>query len=394
MSQDALRPAAGLATIVAIAGIVLFAVTMFRGDFTETVPLTVLSPRAGLVMDPDAKVKMHGVQVGKVDSIEELPGGQAVLHLAMDPSKMHAIPANVGVDIASTTVFGSKFVQMIPPADPSPQPIHSGQTLNAEHVTVEVNTIFQQLVSTLSSIEPDKINQTLGAIAMAFNGRGDKVGQSLSDFDALLAKLDPSLPALSHEIEVAPVVLNAYADAAHDLVDIMDSATQVGDTLVEKHRDLDALLVSTIGLADVGQPVLSENSQPLHDVLHLLVPTTDLLNEYNAALTCGLKGMVDIAKSPPLPLPGSYTSTSFVLGIERYRYPRNLPKVAASGGPQCDGLPIGINQRAKFVVTDVDANPWQYGNQGILLNSDALKQALFGPLDGPPRNTAQIGQPG
>ena len=47
-----------------------------------------------------------------------------------------------------------------------------------------------------------------------------------------------------------------------------------------------------------------------------------------------------------------------------------------------------------FVVADVGANPWQYGNQGILLNSDGLKQALFGPLDGPPRNTAQIGQPG
>jgi virulence factor Mce-like protein len=345
-------------------------------------------------MDPDAKVKMYGVQVGKVDSIEELPGGQALLHLAMDPTKMHTIPANVAVDIASTTVFGSKFVQLISPADPSPQPIRSGQTLDAEHVTVEVNTIFQQLVSTLSSIEPDKINQTLGAIAMAFNGRGDKVGQSLSDFDALLAKLDPSLAALSHEIEVAPVVLNAYADAAHDLVDIMDSATQVGDTLVEKHRDLDALLVSTIGLADIGQPVLNQNSQPLQDVLHLLVPTTDLLNEYNSALTCGLKGVIDLAKAPPLPLPGSLTSTSFDLGIDRYRDPRNLPKVAASGGPQCDGLPIGFNQRAKFVVTDVDANPWQYGNQGILLNSDALKQALFGPLDGPPRNTAQIGQPG
>src|SRR5258708_14045131 len=108
MSQDALRPVAGLATIVAIAGIVLFAVTMFRGDFTETVPLTVVSPRAGLVMDPDAKVKMYGVQVGKVDSIEELPGGQALLHLAMDPTKMHTIPANVAVDIASTPVFGSK----------------------------------------------------------------------------------------------------------------------------------------------------------------------------------------------------------------------------------------------------------------------------------------------
>jgi hypothetical protein len=86
---------------------------------------------------------------------------------------------------------------------------------------------------------------------------------------------------------------------------------------------------------------------------------------------------------------------SFLLGTERYRYPGNLPKVAAKGGPQCMDLPnVGFAQRPPFVVTDIDANPAQYGNQGILLNSDALKEALFGPLDGPPRNTPQIGQPG
>ena len=45
-------------------------------------------------------------------------------------------------------------------------------------------------------------------------------------------------------------------------------------------------------------------------------------------------------------------------------------------------------------VGDYGTNPAQYGNSGILLNSEALKNWLFGPLDGPPRNTAQIGMPG
>ena len=85
----------------------------------------------------------------------------------------------------------------------------------------------------------------------------------------------------------------------------------------------------------------------------------------------------------------------FFLGRERYRYPDNLPKVAAKGGPQCTDLPnVGYEVRPPFVVTDIGANQAQYGNQGILLNSDGLKQALFGPLGGPPRNTAQMGQPG
>ncbi len=39
------------------------------------------------------------------------------------------------------------------------------------------------------------------------------------DFNALLAKIEPSLPNLSHDIEAAVPAFTAYADAAPDLVD-------------------------------------------------------------------------------------------------------------------------------------------------------------------------------
>jgi len=90
-------------------------------------------------------------------------------------------------------------------------------------------------------------------------------------------------------------------------------------------------------------------------------------------------------------------SVGLVLGRERYRYPQNLPKVAATGGPHCAdmGLPALPSEFSPpILVMDDGADPTQYGNQGILLNSDGLKQLLFGPLDGPPRNSAQIGMPG
>jgi len=395
MSRDAVRPMAGLFTIVVIAAIVVGAIVLFQGGATATVPVTVLSPRAGLVMGPDAKVKLHGAQVGKVESIEVLPDGQAAIHLAMDPAELQIIPANALVDIASTTVFGSKFVELVTPADPSPQSMYAGQVLDAKNVTIEVNTVFQQLVSVLSQIEPEKLNETLGALSQAFSGRGEKFGQTLSDLDTLLAKIDPSLSTLSHDIAVAPQVINAYADAAPDLVATAKNFTHISDTIVDSQQDLDALLVSAIGLADIGTDVVATNGAPLTKVLNLLVPTTDLLNEYSPAITCGLSATIPLATGPPVPLPGVMLLDSFLLGTERYRYPGNLPKVAATGGPQCTDLPnVGFGQRPPFVVTDTNANPAQYGNQGILLNSDALKQALFGPLDGPPRNTAQTGQPG
>jgi phospholipid/cholesterol/gamma-HCH transport system substrate-binding protein len=383
--------------VVFVVVIVVLSVTLFRGGFTESVPVTVVSERAGLVMNPDAKVKIRGVQVGTVASIEDQPDGHAVLHLAMDPSQLHLIPSNVSVDIASSTVFGAKFVQLVPPAQPSSQMMRAGQVLDAKSVTVEINTVFEQLTSVLSKIEPVKLNQTLGALAKGVNGRGEKLGQTLADLDHFLATLDPSLPNLRHDISVAPEVLRAYGDAAPDLIATVKSATTVSQTFVDEQNNLDAVLVSAIGLADIGNDVVGTNRQPLTDVLHLLVPTTDLLNEYAPALNCSLAGLLDLVNSPPLPLPGIVVSSSFPLAAERYRYPGHLPKVAATGGPHCadQGLPdLPVNWDPPFLVADVGANPWQYGNPGVLLNSDGLKQLLYGPIDGPPRNVAQVGQPG
>ena len=55
-------------------------------------------------------------------------------------------------------------------------------------------------------------------------------------------------------------------------------------------------------------------------------------------------------------------------GAERYRYPVNLPKVAATGGPQCQALAdVPFDKAPKFVIADVGANPQEYGNQQLML---------------------------
>jgi virulence factor Mce-like protein len=385
----------GLLFVTAVIAVIALAVGLFRGSFTHTLPVTVVSQRAGLVMNADAKVKLHGAQVGSVESIRSLPDGRAAIHLAMDPAYMEIIPSNVGVDIASSTVFGSKSIELVPPESPDSQPLQAGQVLDADHVTVEINTVFEQLSTVLAKIEPAKLNQTLGALATAMDGRGEQLGQMMADFDSFLVQIEPVLPTLEHEISVAPAVVGAYADIAPDLVDTIDAATAISQTIVDEQDNLDALLVGVIGLSDAGIDVIGGNRQAITDVMQLLVPTTDLLNQYNTALTCGIGGAVQLAKAPGTPVPGGLLLQSVVLGQERYRYPQNLPKVAAKGGPQCTDLPkVGFQKHPPFVITDVNANPAQYGNEGILLNSDALKQMLFGPVDGPPRNTAQTGHPG
>jgi virulence factor Mce-like protein len=384
-----------LATLAVIALIVVLAVQLFRGAlFSDTVPVTVLADRAGLVMTPEAKVKMREVEVGRVVSIAERSDGVVAIELALNPADIASIPENVIVDLAASTVFGAKYVQLTPPQVASPRPLQAGQVVDAEHVTVEVNTLFQQLTTLVTAVEPTKLNTTLTALASALGGRGEAMGRSITDMEELLRELDPSMDNLSHDIATAPAVLHTFADVAPDLMRVLDNSSRLSNTIVDQQTALDRFLVSVSGVAEIGNDVLGGNRGALGETLGLLVPTTALLSRYSPALNCLLSGLVPLVDAPPLRLPGAEVSTGFTWGVERYRYPQDLPKVAAKGGPQCAGLPVPFEKRPPYLVADTGANPYRYGNTGIVLNADGLKQHLFGPIDGPPRNSMQIGQPG
>jgi virulence factor Mce-like protein len=385
--RDRLRPlsaagraAAGLAAIAAGTAIVVLAVTLFQGGFADTVAVTVHSPRAGLVMYPDAEVKLRGVTVGAVRSIAERPDGTAEIELAIDRGDLDRIPADVTVDIASTTVFGAKYIQLVPPEQPSDRHLEPGQVFTAENVTVEINTVFQQLTQVLGEVQPEKLNETLGALAGAMRGRGDRVGQMMVDLNAFLAKLEPALPALRADLTMAPQVAGIYADSSQPLVDIVGNATALSNTVMAEQQQLDVLLMSLIGLADTGNRVIGDNGPALLSSLDALVPTTDLTNRYHTALTCALDGLGYLASVKPVQVPGIGLSANFLWGVEPYRYPEHLPKVAAKGGPQCSMLPVGYEDFPPFVVTDVGANP-QAGpfRPALSLNTESLARALFGP---------------
>lgn len=395
-ARGILRPLTGIATVVGIVGLVMLTVALFRGQFTPGVPVTVISERAGLVLNPDAKVKMRDIQVGKVASIEHRGDGQVVLQLALNPKAAQVIPDNVRVDVASSTVFGAKFVQLIPPVEASGTAIRAGQVIRGEHVTVEINTVFEQLTALLDQVMPEQLNQTLSALSTGLTGRGQDIAAMIADANTGLTRVLPGLANLRHDLAAAPKVFGTYADVAPDLMALVDNATNIGGTIVAEQTALDSLLVSVIGLADIGNEVVGGTKDALAEVLHLLGPVTALTREYDEALYCMLAGAVNMAKVPPLRLPGAEVTASLLLGADRYRYPSDLPKVAATGGPQCVGLPqVPFETRPPYVVADVGTNPWEYGNRGIELNTAGIKEFLLGgPVDGPPRNSAQIGMPG
>lgn len=372
--------AAGL--VLGLVAITAFALITFAGGFTSTVPVTVTSARAGLVMDPQAKVKLRGVEVGRVGSISQ-EDGMARLDLDLDPSTLSMIPSNAAVEIKSTTVFGAKYVNFVVPPDPSSQSLEAGAVIPADSVTVEFNTLFQHLSEVLQKLEPEKLNATLGAVSSALRGRGEQLGSLLEDTDSYLKTVNPSLPALQRDLSAAAIVTNVYADATPDLMRVLDNASDTGKTIVEEQANLDLLLMNVTGLADTATQVLSENQQSIETALSTLTETTTLLDEYSPALTCFLVGLNNGRKQfGPMAGAGDSASvklsTSFVLGDPAYTVEKDLPKIAASGGPNCYGLPNFDPKQAHapFVVADTADAPYVPETQPSI-NVPTIFQFLF-----------------
>ncbi|AXK86723.1 MCE family protein [Nocardia farcinica] len=377
---------AGLAMVLALVAIVAVALTMFVGGFTRTATVLVQAPRSGLVLDPDAKVKVRGVEIGKVAAVRQDENG-ATLELALDPEKLKLVPANAGVDIRSTTVFGAKYVNFVVPQVPSSDSLRPGATVVAEQVTVEFNTLFQHLSDVLAKLEPQKLNATLAALGQALQGRGQTLGTLLADLDVYLREMNPTLPTLREDLRATADVSHLYADTVGDLLRTVDNAVVTSQTLVDEQSSLDDMLANLTGLADTTGSVLRENEQNLGTALDLLRPTTALLDEYAPGLNCMINAVANL-----LPVgeavfggnqPGVAMNTNFMFGAEPYTYPDDLPKVNATGGPRCEGLVDRVpGSHANYVVTDTSEGGPYVPSMELKFNGPKVFQLLFAGLPG------------
>lgn len=414
-----MRPRAGEArlhnawwtAILLVVVVAFLAVTasVYAGTFRSYVPVTLTSERSGLVMETGAKVKMRGVEVGRVKSIEG-GDGRASLQLAIYPDQIQFIPANVQAQIQSTTAFGAKFVDLIYPADPSPGRLTAGAVLRSENVSTEVNTIFQNLSDLLQMVDPSKLNAVLTAVADGVRGQGERMGQATSDLNAVLTALNDRNDTIRGNWQSFKRFNDTYSAAATDILTVLDSASTTSTTVVEHSAQLDTLLLNTIGLAQSGTDLLGSSKDSLVGLVSTLQSTTSLLMKYNPVYTCWLQGSTWFLDNGGFDVWGGgdrrtiQLDVGLLFGNDPYSYPQDLPIVAAKGGPGgrpgCGSLPDATkNFPVRQLITntgwgtgvDIRPNPgighpcWANYFPVTRANPQppSIRQCLPGPAPGP-----------
>lgn len=349
-----------LLLVVFVVGLVAVTTASYSGSFTSYVTIWMTSDRAGLVMDPGGKVKMRGVQVGRVAAVDG-EHNAARLRLDLFPEQIKNIPANTEAEIRASTAFGAKYVDLIYPNDPSSQPIAPGAQLRSRNVSVEVQTVFQNLVNVLDKVEPQKLNAVLTALAQAVRGRGEAIGKSIVDTNDVLGELNSRSAQIRQNWKSLQGFSDSYSEAAGNILAALDAGTVSSATITRQAHDLDALLLNTIGFSQSGIDLLGPSRDNLVAGINALESTTALFNKYSPEYTCMLLGANYLTEKAPKAVGGNGNSIVLDAGlgwpIDPYRYPDNLPIVAAKGGPGgkpgCGSLPyVEDNWPQRYLVTN------------------------------------------
>jgi phospholipid/cholesterol/gamma-HCH transport system substrate-binding protein len=332
-----------------VIGVFLF-VTMavFNGTYRSFVPVTMTSDRAGLVLETNAKVKMRGVQVGRVS---EIGGGSegVSLKLEIEPDQIRYIPDNVQAQIKASTAFGGKFVDLVYPQNPNAARLAAGAVLHSTNVSTEVNTVFENLVELLNVVDPAKLNAVLTAVADGVRGQGERMGQATTDLNEVLQALNARTDTIREDWRSFKAFNDTYAAAAEDIVTVLDAASTTSTTIVKHSPALDNLLLNVIGFSKAGTNLLAASKDSFVKSVNTLEPTTNLLLTYNPEYTCWLKGATWFLDNGGQSAWGGadgrsiHLDVGLLLGNDPYVYPENLPVVAAKGGPGgqpgCGSLP-------------------------------------------------------
>ncbi len=265
VARGSKRKIQGVAFLLMIALLFYLVIALYNKQFVKTIHVSLRTDSIGNQLSLSADVKFRGVNVGDVRTLTT-NGEVATLGLAMKPDQINLIPADVQARILPKTLFGQKYVELVSSSEgQGVRTLRKGDVIPQDRssTAIEIEQLYDNLLPFITTVSPEKLNQTLTAVATALEGRGDKLGDNLARLDDYLRQINQHLPSIQQDVSNLADYSQILNDAAPDLLRFLDNSVVTSRTLVEKQDTLAQLLANSTGAADTASAVLSENRNRL-----------------------------------------------------------------------------------------------------------------------------------
>ena len=340
------RRLTGIAFLLVLCLLVWLSIAVYQKRFVDVATVTLRTNSVGNEMHPHADVKLHGRVIGEVRDITA-DGSGARLTLALQPGALKEVPANVSAQMLPTTLFGERYVALIPPATPSMQHLTAGSEIDQDRSAdaIELEKVLQNLMPLLTAVRPEQLSATLTALAQALQGRGEELGQTFVRLDHYLGELNPQLPTLNRDIKYLIQVSHDYADSAPGLLDALADLTTTTRTIVDQRANLAGLYDSVTSSSRDITDFLRANSANIIRLSADSRPTLEKLARYSPSFPCTLKTLADFVPTMDRALGkgtdrhGLHVTVHVVPSLGKYVPGRDTPVYDAGGGPHCYSVP-------------------------------------------------------
>ncbi|MGW1679141.1 MCE family protein [Saccharopolyspora sp. NPDC002376] len=339
------RRVAGLAFLMCMVLFVSLTVASYQKAFTSSVDVVLKAASTGNQLLPDSDVKVRGMVVGRVTGVQSTGDG-AELHLALEPDKVQHLPSNVSARLLPRTLFGERYVSLELPDQASTTTLAAGDVIEQDRTSagIELEKVLADTMPVLQAVHPDDLAVTLNALDQALSGRGEQLGETLSQLNTYLDGLNPSVPDLQRNLKEMVGVAQTYEDAAPDVLEALDNFSTTARTLVDQRENLKTLTGQLTTTADDTTEFLQNNRDNLIQLGESQRPTLDVLAKYSPEYTCFLDEMA--AYVPRIRKvfgegtnePGLHITLEVVAHRGKYRPNQDEPEFADKRGPRCYNL--------------------------------------------------------
>ncbi|WP_188113555.1 MCE family protein [Nocardioides humilatus] len=251
--------------LVALAVIAVLISLRTNGTFGSKPHVSAVVADAGGALRKGSDVKLGGVIVGKVSSIERDKSGGVLVDMEMSADDMDHVPANVVARILPATVFGTTFVDLVVHGTPSKEKLKAGADIKADSTqeTLEFQQALDDIDRLVKALGPAELASAIGSASQALQGRGAQLAATTNTLNSYLARLNPRMPAVRADLDDLATSLDVLDDVAPDLLDATDDSLVFLNSLVRQEASLTSLIAGGTDLADVANEFLSRNQQRL-----------------------------------------------------------------------------------------------------------------------------------
>ncbi|KRC64809.1 hypothetical protein ASE12_08505 [Aeromicrobium sp. Root236] len=333
----------------------------FTKAFVNYDAVTLKTETTGVNLPQNADIKLRGMIVGEVRKVE--PDGDGVkLELAINPKLIKDIPKGVTAQLVPKTLFGEKYVALIPPATDDGQTLQAGDTITKANVPIEVETLLNDLYPLLDAVDPANLSYTLSAVSTALSGRGKQLGETLVQANSYLQKTNPDIPQLIDDLNKLGTVSDTYASAMPELGRLLRNTVVTGNTVVAKKAQLTAFFDEATGLSDTLTDFTKANGDNIKALNKLGRPILEMVGDYSTTFPCFLGAMSTLVPR----LDNAYRDGQLHINVEVIAQPdaysknenlvasQELFDNASSGAPAKSGKDIRADNAASPSCLDLN----------------------------------------